>query len=135
MSAKNFSVDSFSAALKKIIREEIYVEELRQAQLNFRTRQAKPVDLAIWYAEQLVSQPDIFKQLSVPESSQRSYFVRKSLDVLSLPFLFFLFFFANVVLAILQSIVTDNEKKTAKQVKKLNGIGKEQSSDKEQKED
>ncbi|XP_064545689.1 UDP-glucosyltransferase 2 [Drosophila montana] len=135
ISAKNFSVDSFSAALKKIIREEIYVDELQQAQLVFRTRQAKPVDLAIWYAEQLVSQPYIFKQLWVPESSQRSYFVRKSLDVLSLPFFFFLFFFANVVLAILQSIVSDNEKKKAKQVKKLNGIGKELSPDKEQKED
>ncbi|KAM8709828.1 hypothetical protein ACLKA7_016605 [Drosophila subpalustris] len=114
----NLTSHSFSDALKRIVREEIFVANLHQAQVNFRTRQIKPLDQAVWYAEQLASDPQLFKHLSHPESREQSYFVSHSFDFLILPVLFGAFFIANLVMLIVQVFKTQSPNKKAKLVGK-----------------
>ncbi|KAH8369562.1 hypothetical protein KR093_000153, partial [Drosophila rubida] len=93
---------SFNNALRRIVRERIFFTSLQQAQFNFRTRQAKPVNEAVWYVEQLMADPNQFKYLAYPDSMEQSYFVSQSIDVLILPLLFVTIFIVNFGILVVQ---------------------------------
>ncbi|KAH8398847.1 hypothetical protein KR222_008774, partial [Zaprionus bogoriensis] len=95
------STRSFSEALKCLLRDENYVGALQQAQFNFRTRQVKPLDQAVWYVEQLAADPQLFKHLQHPETRETNYLVSHSLDVIIWPFLFVVLFVCNIVVLLL----------------------------------
>lgn len=128
VSPSEFSVNSFSAALKQLIRDDSYLESMQQAQNNYRTRQLKPMDVAVWYAEQLVSQPNLFKHLSVSKSSGMFYLIRKSMEVLVIPLVFMLLFFGNFIFLIWQSI---SKKKRVRRIKEKKVKAKPQEDNKE----
>ncbi|TDG48481.1 hypothetical protein AWZ03_005025 [Drosophila navojoa] len=127
VSPSDFAVNSFSAALKLLIRDDSYLESMQQAQLNYRTRQLKPLDVAVWHAEQLVSQPNLFKHLSVSKSSGMFYLIRKSTEVLIVPLIFLLLFFGNFIFLIWQSI----NKKKVRRIKEKKVKAKPQEDKKE----
>ncbi|XP_034483301.1 UDP-glucuronosyltransferase 1-9 [Drosophila innubila] len=114
LSTDNITSHSFSDALKRIVREEIFLDNLHEAQVNFRTRQVKPLNQAVWYAEQLVSEPQLYKHLSHPQSREQSYFVSHSFDFLILPVLFVAFFIGNIVMIIVQVTKSQTPKTKAK---------------------
>ncbi|KAH8302423.1 hypothetical protein KR044_006375, partial [Drosophila immigrans] len=119
----------FEHFLHRVVRERIFLKKLQQAQFNFRTRQVKPLNEAVWYVEQLVADPNQFKYLAHSTSEEQGYFVSHSIDVLILPILFSAIFIVNLVVLIKQVMNTKNpnkdktkviEKKLSEKLKELN---------------
>lgn len=97
---EQLKVDSFLNALSCMVRDEGYVDALQQAQFSFRSRLVKPLNKAIWYIEQLVGDPELFKHLQHPNSRENNFFVKHSFDVLIWPLLFVAVFICNFAILI-----------------------------------
>ncbi|XP_030372786.1 UDP-glucuronosyltransferase 1-9 [Scaptodrosophila lebanonensis] len=104
IAVKSFSYNSFSLALKRVLFDDHFSDAVHQAKLSFRNRAMSPVEEAVWHAEKLMTEPQIYDALSSPEAHSQNYFVRHSLDVLALPALFILLFIFNVAFLIMQMI-------------------------------
>ncbi|EDV50854.1 UDP-glucuronosyltransferase 2B14 [Drosophila erecta] len=87
LQANELNQKSLSAALKRILNEVHFASALYQAQLKFRTRPISPLELAVWHAEQLIAEPQFFKNFAQTEALAQNFFVANSLDVLAAPFL------------------------------------------------
>lgn len=105
---EELKADSFVSALTCLVRDGTYADSLQQAQFSFRSRQVKPLDEAVWYIEQLASDPELFKHLQHPRSRENAYFVSHSFDVLIWPLLF--------IIAIIFVLMTKNVKKMTEKV-------------------
>ncbi|XP_017843717.2 UDP-glucuronosyltransferase 1-8 [Drosophila busckii] len=133
VSLDNFGQNAFSEPLRRLMREDIFDKVLHQARINFRTRQTKPVDQAVWYAEQLIAEPSLYKHLAQPTLNDSSYFVRHSLDVLILPVVFMIAIIVNVIFFVLQIMNDSKLRKEREKKQKLKQIEKLRNKDKDKK--
>ncbi|XP_017092362.2 UDP-glucosyltransferase 2 [Drosophila bipectinata] len=85
VSANGFNLDSLTVALKRILNEYNFTTNLYKAEQKFRTRQVSALDLAVWHAEQLIAEPQLYRNLAQPETNAQNFFVAQSLDVLVIP--------------------------------------------------
>ncbi|KAH8326950.1 hypothetical protein KR074_008176 [Drosophila pseudoananassae] len=83
--ANDFYLDSLTIALKRILNEDIFTTNLYKAQQKFRTRQVSAIDLAVWHAEQLIAEPQLYRNLAQPETNAQNFFVAQSFDVMAIP--------------------------------------------------
>ncbi|EDW79891.2 uncharacterized protein Dwil_GK17775 [Drosophila willistoni] len=102
LTPSEFTLDSFIKPLKSVLNDATYTDALYQAQIKFRNRQQRPVELAIWHAEQLISEPQMYKYLAQPDTVGQNYFVIHSLDILILPLFVLITFVLNLVYLIYQ---------------------------------
>ncbi|XP_068142770.1 UDP-glucosyltransferase 2 [Drosophila tropicalis] len=102
LNPSEFTLDSFVKPLKSVLNDATYTDALYQSQIKFRNRPQSPVELAIWHAEQLISEPHMYKYLAQPDTFGQNYFVNHSLDVLTLPFFLLITFVLNLMFLIYQ---------------------------------
>ncbi|XP_016966893.1 UDP-glucosyltransferase 2 [Drosophila biarmipes] len=99
--AKAFNHRSLTAALRRILDDELFTSALYHAQLKFRARPQSPLELAVWHVEQLIAEPRFFRDFAQTEALAQNFFVAHSLDVLVVPLIMLL----AVVISVVRLIV------------------------------
>ncbi|KAH8260682.1 hypothetical protein KR038_012107, partial [Drosophila bunnanda] len=113
VSSNQFHLKTLSDALHSILDVDHFTTILYSAQHKFRTRLQSPIEIAVWHAEQMIADPQFFKDM---ETIDQNFFVARSLDVLAVPLVLFLIFAFNLFHVI--SIIVKGPKKELKKRRK-----------------
>ncbi|XP_022221775.1 UDP-glycosyltransferase UGT5 [Drosophila obscura] len=114
LSTNTFFELTMARTLKRLLKHEEIRTAVSQAQVKFRTRPMPPLEHAVWHAEHLINEPELYSHLARPSVH---FVVSHSLDTLSIPAIALLIFLGNVLVLVLQLVQSNAEsRKVGRQI-------------------